>query len=263
MTTETKNRFVPLSKATHAQVRWRPFTDWRFAAGEGLVSLAGFEVPRAAGNFPIVFVRAGERVETIALLGVKRDENVFVDANGAWAGDYVPASLRSRPFLIGMSAAGQSVLCIDEASPLIGGADGEGEPIFAQDGQLAPKVQKMAEFLGSVSSGLAATWKAGDALWRHNCLEPLRVPENLAALQQFKGLYQVNETALKALPGEALAELMPLGALGIAYAQMISLQKLPLLARLAEVRARENVAAAAPDLSLLERDGTLVFGSLG
>jgi hypothetical protein len=265
MTTEHKKRFVPLSKAAHAQVRWRPIADWRFAAAESMVSLSGFELPRAAGNFPVVFVRARDRVETVALLGLKRGENLFVNANGEWVGDYVPATLRSRPFVLGASGEGQTVLCMDEASPLIvADGSGEGERVFGDGGELTPPAQKVADFLRSISGGLLATTKASDALWRHNCLEPLRVPESLAAsLQHFKGLHQVNEAALRALPAESLAELMALGAIGMAYAHMISLHKLSLLARLAELRARESAPPAAPDLSLLERDGTLVFGSLG
>lgn len=261
--TEPATRIVPLSKSAHAQLRWTPFTDWRFAAGEFMVTLAGMELPRAAGSFPIAFARAGERTETVALLGLEPGRNLFVGPNGEWGGEYVPAMLRARPFALGLSADGQSMLCIDEASPLIVRGEGDGESVFTEGAALSPAAQKTAEFLRGFHGSLAGTWRACDALWRHKCLQPFQFPGNLAtSLKQMRGLYQVDESALKALPAEALAELMPLGAVGIAYAQLISLFKLPSLGRLAEVRAREN-AAAAPDLSVLERDGTIVLAPLG
>lgn len=259
--TDPVQRYVPLSKSAHAQLRWRPFTDWRFASPEALVPLASVELSRVAGSYPVVFARIADHIEAAALLGVAPGENLFVNAAGEWAGDYVPATLRARPFVMGLASNGQLVACIDDASPLLVRGEGEGERIFSDAGELAPQVQKTLEFLRGVYAGLAATWKACEALERHGCMEPLEVPRALEGrVKDMTGLYQASERALAALPPQALAELMSLGALGIAYAQRVSLHRLGLLARLAE--SRERTSSAPPDLSVLDRDGTISLGPL-
>ncbi len=84
-----------------------------------------------------------------------------------------------------------------------------------------------------------------------------------------EGLFQVNESVLNGLTDEAFLELRKTGALALAYAQLLSLQKLPLLGEMAALRAAEDArqrSALEPfggvDLSMLDKDGTFGFEAL-
>ena len=258
-------RFVPLSKSAHAALRWRRFDDYGFAAGEMLAPIALSEVTRAAAHFPLVIARGADgRHEPAALLGLQHGENLMVGATTRdWAAEYVPAGLRGRPFGLGVTSAGKTLMCIDEQSPLVGP---EGEPFFTPEGELTQGVRQVADFLGQLAAAQLAGVKACTALAQHACLEPLTFPPAIVhGLHGMSNLLQVKESALDALPEAALAELRNLGALRIAYAQLVSWHRLPALGRLAAQRAQEQQAAQqfAADLSLLDRDGTLVLGPPG
>jgi hypothetical protein len=258
-------RFVPLSRTAHAGKRWRRYTDYGFAASQMLVPVIGFELPRAAVSMPVAFVRSDTGYLPMAVLGLQAQRNLFIDGQGRWLADYVPAALRTQPFALGRGGDGQLVLCIDEASPLIAG-DG-GEPLFGEQGEPADEVRKAMAFLQRIEQGRAATAAACEALTRHNCIAPMvfSVKGQAGGARRLEGLFQADEAALGKLPDAAFLELRNTGALALAYAQLISLQKLTLLPALAARRAQEEavpdslVAGKEIDLSFLDKDGTFGF----
>lgn len=72
--------------------------DWSFAAHLNSVPLLVVgEFAATARTLPIVFAGTAERVIPIVVLGVRDDQNVFVDAEGKWAPDYTPASPAAIP----------------------------------------------------------------------------------------------------------------------------------------------------------------------
>ena len=95
--------------------------------------------------------------------------------------------------------------------------------------------------------------------------------------QPLQGLFRVDEEKLNQLDGAALQELQQSGAMGVAYCQLLSMQHLLTLARLAEQQAQwRSAAAQAPagasaglattaagelDLEFLNQGGTLHFGN--
>lgn len=258
---------TPLSRAAHAGQRWRRFKDYAFASGQMLVPLAGAELPHAAVAFPVAFARGETGYVPVALLGVKAGANLFIGPRGEWLGRYVPAGLRSQPFALGRDPGGRFVLCVDANSVLVN--ESEGEPFFDEKGEPSEPVRQVMEFMQVVEKGRAAAHVACEALARHNCFAPLAVPVKVpgAPDQRFEGLFQVDEAALGALPDEAFLELRKVGALPIAYSQLLSLQHMATLGQLAARRALEEAKhsaapAALPDLSLLDKDGTFGFDAL-
>jgi hypothetical protein len=248
-------------------MRWRRYKDYSFASGHMLVPLAAAELPKAAVGFPIVFARGESGYMPFALVGVKAGANLFVGPRGEWLGRYIPASLRSQPFVLGRDQAGRFVLCVDAHSPLIN--DSEGERFFDQNGEPSEACRQVMEFMQVIEQGRAAAHVACEALARHNCFAPLAVPVKIPGSpdQRFEGLFQVNEAALAALPDEAFLELRKTGGLLLAYAHLLSLQNMAALGQLAARRAQEEAkqaaaGAAMPDLSLLDKNGTFGFDAL-
>jgi hypothetical protein len=254
-------RIVPLSRSAHAHKRWIPYTGYGFAMAQTLVPLVGLELGRAAASLPVVFAPVDKGFLPMALLGLDNGQNLFVGAGGEWLGEYVPAALRSQPFALGRNTQGQLILCIDEASPLV--SDSEGEPFFPQGDELAAGARKALDFLSRIEQGRASTLRACEALARHGCIVPLVFKVKVSGVDRtIEGLFQAGEPQLGALPDEAFLELRASGALQLAYTQLLSLHKLPLLGNLATKRAEAAARQAGPDLSLLDKDGTFGFDAL-
>jgi hypothetical protein len=83
----------------HGDFKIRAETDFTFANSTNAVPITLPEFVLAARHYPIVFVGA-ELVPTVAL-GLREDQNVFVDDKGQWERFcYVPAYVRRYPFIL-------------------------------------------------------------------------------------------------------------------------------------------------------------------
>jgi hypothetical protein len=255
--------YVPLTLAAHGGKRLRKSTGYAFASSQIMVPLVAPEVPRAAGTMPVAFARAGTGFLPIGVLGVEPGRNLFVNLAGQWLAEYVPAALRSRPFGMGRNE-GNLVLCVDESSTEL--TDGEGEPLFTEDGKPSEMLGRTMAFLQEVERGRAMTVRACEALARHQCIAPLDFTVNAGtgAGRRLEGLFQVDRGALDRLADEALLELRKAGALELAYSQLVSVHKLPLLGKLAALRADEDArqAQATAAAALFDKDGTFGFDAL-
>jgi hypothetical protein len=172
------------------------------------------------------------------LLGFEQGKNLFVAANGQWVGAYVPSALRGHPFKLAKSQDNQLVLCVDQDSGLITGGP-EGEAFFDASGEPSEPVRQVLDFLQKVDENQQATARMCAALAKHNAIKPwvitLKTP---SGDRNIEGLYQIDEEALNHLPGEAFLELRQAGALPMAYCQMLSMQHLATLGKLAEAHAQ-------------------------
>lgn len=254
-------QITALTPERHAHKRWKRYNSYAFARDRAVTPLVGAELARAALTLPIVFLQQGETWLPFALLGLAPDTNLLVASDGRWLSGYVPAALRGYPFQLARVQDDQWVLCIDESSDLI--IDGpEGEAFFDADNKPTVAVNEILDFLGQVARNRDATEKACAALARHGCLQPCPITvKTNASDKQIDGLYQLDENTFNQLDDAAFLELRHLGALPIAYLQILSLQHLPRLAELAEARTRTVPPARNGDidLSFLNQGGTLKF----
>ncbi|MDO8277953.1 MAG: SapC family protein [Burkholderiaceae bacterium] len=249
----------------HGQRRWVQPSNFAFAARQALVPVVGLEAGHAALCLPLAFVPFGDGMTLAALVGLDPQTNLFVDLDGRWLAPYVPAKLRSHPFVLAPTAEGSHVLCVDESSGLIRD-DGVGELIVDAEGKLAAPVQQIFDFLIQAESSQAVTQKICAALRAAGVLEPWPLTvESGGASHPVGGLFRVSESALNALPDEAFLELRRAGGLPLAYAQLVSMHNLNALGTLAHARAQSAAhrqAVAPPkgdlDLSFMESD-TLRF----
>src|ERR1700677_1937852 len=76
-----------------------PPSDHRFAAGTNSIPLVAEEFFAAHAHYPIVFPGA-ENPTPVAIVGLRNDENLFIDADGTWRADaYLPLYVRRHPFI--------------------------------------------------------------------------------------------------------------------------------------------------------------------
>ncbi len=124
---------VALDRNQHAGLKLASAPDFSFVATDVSVPLCIEELGLAAPFYPIVFTE-GEQTLPMAITGLRRDQNLFVDKTGAWAsGVYVPASTRNYPFVVVDLGEGREFVGVDAQSNLLG-ADKD-ERLFANGAQ--------------------------------------------------------------------------------------------------------------------------------
>jgi hypothetical protein len=239
----------PVTPERHGDKRWLSARLQDYAGNNPVLGLAMGELVAAVAHYPLAFVRGADQAcALVALVGLQQGQNLMIGANGQWLAPYVPALVRAYPFAVGRTEDGQQLLCVDESIALAG--DGQtGERFFDDNGALAAPVQQVLAFLNQLESSRAITITAANALFDAGVLEPWTIQiEGLASEHWLPGLLRINEAALNALPNEKFLELRHVGALPLAYGQMLStgnLQKLVDLARV-HVQRAQSAAAQAP-----------------
>jgi hypothetical protein len=140
---------IQINNVDHADLRVSPRAGAAFgdAANQALVFPAEFE--ELQREFPIVFRRREAGIGAYALLGLDRDENLFLE-DDRWVSRYVPASHRRGPFSIGLVAGaagerGEPMIHVDIDDPRVG--DPEGLPLFLQHGGNAPYLNHISAVL--------------------------------------------------------------------------------------------------------------------
>lgn len=232
-------KFVPLSRQTHSTKKWNRPQTYEFAAKQPVIPIVSLELATAAVNMPLGFGKKDGNYHLAALLSFQRDSNLFIGPDGRWVGNYIPAALRSHPFRLMRRAGGEDmVLCIDEESELVRDADGE-EPFFDEEGKPTSSVSQVADFLQQLESSQLATDTAVKALAEAGVIVPWDITiKGSGEEQPLSGFYRVDETKLNGLPNETYLELRKSGAIGIAYGQIISMNRLEVLGRLVEYQGR-------------------------
>lgn len=235
--------FAAVTKERHGKKRWLSFgSDFRFAAQTAVAPLVAKELPKALMAFPIGFVRYEDLFNPAAVLSFEPNRNLFVADDGRWIGTYQPAAFRGFPFRLVSTGNDKLTLCVDEESGLL--TDGpEGEPFF-EDGEIGERLKQVMDFLTLLEQDRAITARACAALDRHGVIKPWPITiKGEDGERKVEGLFQVDETALNALPLEALDDLRQSGALPMAYCQLLSMQHLPILGRLAEAHTKHRMEA--------------------
>ena len=128
-----------IDASTHGKKRIKPLSSLSVVSDAHGMFVAGTEFQEAAKEFPIIFVVAEAPTEAkpavvspVAVLGLQRGDNLFVDAQGKWTGNYVPAFLRRLPFIVADIGEGRLGVCVDENSTQL--SETEGEAMFDDKG---------------------------------------------------------------------------------------------------------------------------------
>lgn len=244
---------VPVSLDRHGQKWFRKFTSYGFAAGDTITPLVAAELAKATVSFPVAFHKQGEDTTLVAVLGIEPGCNLFVAPDGRWVGSYVPARLRSFPFILAMTPDNRQVLCIDEQSGLVVDQP-DNERFFEDDGQPTTAMRAIADFLMKVHENRIMTDKACGTIERLGLLEPWTfVVAGEQGPRNVTGLWRVNESRLNQLSDTDFIELRRTGALALAYGQLMSMGHLALLERLATLRVQLRKQASAPLPDNLDR----------
>lgn len=237
---------ILLNREAHRHTRVLPCTEYGFTRTATSLPVTGAEFIDAGKDFAIVLADSGNGTLTpVVVLGLRQQENLFVDAQGKWEGTYIPAFVRRYPFALADLQGEQTGLCVDQA--YAGFNHPQGEPLFDSLGQNAPLLKSALEFLTQHQIANLRTERFCRKLQELDLLTPLNAKVDLFDGSSYvvNGLQVVDERKLAALGDEAALSLFRGGELVWVYAHLLSLPNVNrLVDRLAQ-RKRAEVAVAA------------------
>jgi hypothetical protein len=239
--------FVAVSRDRHAAKRWIRYDSYKFAGKEAVLPLVAAELSKAVIAMPIGFINPNSIFTPAAMLGLKPGKNLFVAQDGRWVGGYIPSILRGYPFRLAHNEENRLILCVDEDSGLVTDHP-VGELFFDEAGEPSESVRQVLNFLQTVEQSRVATATACEMLDRYGVIKPWPITlKGDAGEHTIDGLFRVDEAALNQLSDDAFLELRRVGALLIAYCQLLSMQNLDIIANLAKAHAVHEGNESASD----------------
>ena len=223
-----------LRRDRHADLRFQRVGTYGFARDVHMAPLAFSELAEAARTYPIVFLprREGEDAAGLpqALFGLTAGENQFVDEQGQWTADYVPAHLRRYPFVLGRTDDQDSyAVMFDPQAPHFAGE--EGEPVFDTEGKPIGPLQEANEFLMRFQAEIEATRALTRRLDEAGVLTDRRlVISRGEEKRSVQGFRTVDDEAVRKLDDATLGAWARDGVLRLVYIHQASLANLRRLA---------------------------------
>lgn len=189
-------------------------------------------------EYPIVFRRDGEgALRPVALLGLARGENLFLNGEGGWRASYVPALLSRGPFSIAAPDApdGEPMIRVDLDDPRV--SRSEGTPVFLPQGGNAPYLEQVTAVLRTIYVGHHLLDPMIAAFEAAGLLRPVNLEARVAEGEVYAipDALVIDRERLAALKAEELAALHQGGFLQAAF---LAAASLGMVQRLVELKAR-------------------------
>jgi hypothetical protein len=209
---------VLLNNTDHQDLRVaiRHGADFGDSVNQVLVFPTEFE--QVQREYPIVFRKSdGGDFYAVALLGLDRDENLFLGEEG-WQTRYVPAIQQRGPF-----SESDGEISVDLDDPRVGAEDGQ--PLYLTHGGDAPYLQHIRAVQDAVRHGAQAMAPLFAMLDEYDLIHPVAIDISLddGASYRVPDVYSVAQDKLDALTGAPLDRLHRSGVLRAATMAMASL----------------------------------------
>ena len=221
-------KVVPLNKEKHSKLYIEPMESYDFARETNSLYIAAVEFGKVSREYPIVFsLDAQGEVFPVVLLGLKSNQNLFVDDKGNWGADYIPAYARRYPFILAGQASGeeqQFAVCIDEGYAGFNTAK-EGQPLFDAKGEQTQILKQAVDFLKDYQNNVALTGQFCRNINELEILEPMQANIEMKSGDKLSvgGFQCVNREKLAAVKPGKLADLVKTGQMELIYAHLLSL----------------------------------------
>jgi SapC len=241
---------VLLNKVAHKDLRVITRYSAEFGDNVATAMIVPTEYAQAQREYPIFFRKdpATNEYMSVVLLGLQKDENLYLDEKG-WNADYVPAVIARGPFYIGYQfrkAEGKlennAVIHVDLEHPRV--SKTEGEPLFKADGGNTRYLDNIADTLNGINKGMEFTKPMFAAFQAAELIEPVQLEVKVNSEEQYNltGLYTISREKLLNLDADTLFNLHRAGYLQAASLVMSSLNNVQ---RLIDIKNKRRQAAIA------------------
>jgi hypothetical protein len=221
---------VPLSSVDHATWRVRQNDSAPYMAHEHAVPITTDEFFQIQRHYPIVFSH-GENPVPLALMALNAGMNTFIGEDGKMLREaYVPAYIRRYPFMLAKLRpdAEELSLCFDPSADAIA-PDGDGEPLFTEDGKPAPVTDFILKFCEEFETRAAHTAFFMNELKEAGLLMDGEIKIEHAANDKpflYRGFQMINQDKFQDARGDQLRKWQKNGALSLIHAHFFSLSLL-------------------------------------
>jgi hypothetical protein len=163
--------------------------------------------------------------QSVALLGLDRDENLFLEG-GVWNARYVPAMHQRGPFMIGFQdievdgkIQREPMIHVDLDHPRVAE---DGQPVFLPQGGNSPYLTHVMGVLQTIHEGAAMMQPMFAAFEALGLLENTAIEISLSETEhyQLEDYYVISPARFAALDGDALYSLNQAGYLAAAVSIM-------------------------------------------
>jgi len=221
---------VMLDNVTHKDLRVRTGYSAEFGDNINLALVFPTEFSYVQREYPILFRKSSNGdFESLALLGLDKGENLFLDESG-WNARYVPAIQQRGPFVIGLHGKKGEVsgnrgpmVHINLEHPRV--STTEGAPLFLRHGGNSPMLEHAGRMLQMIYHGVELAKPMFAAFEGAGLLEPMDVEVALNDRVKYTipDFFTINQDRLAALDGTELEQLNRHGHLQLAMLALTSL----------------------------------------
>lgn len=239
---------IPLTKDAHGKMGVKQVEKpFEFMETTHFMPITANEFGAACASYPIIF--AGEDKTPLAVMGIRQNENLFVE-NGLFDNlFYMPAFARRYPFVLAGDAENDRfVVCVDESAECVDSSD-VAQPFFDGD-QPSQFTNEAFEFLKKFEQDRRATQIMIDKFKELDLFEQKEMnfqgnnPDgSLAEKQKIADYFAVTDEKLRGLDQKTIGEFIENGYLAVAYAHMLSLNNWQRLVNMTMVRAQKEQQA--------------------
>ena len=264
------SKLIPISQATHAELRWSRPSDFRFAASDHLTPLGLKEMQKAAMGLPAGFINLQDKYLLIAVLGLRNGENLVVGESGKWLAAHLPEVYQGYPFHMARIDQDRYQICVQEESEFVRNsseaqADAQAKawrPFFKGEGELGDFLAALVEKMRQHAADLVAAEQATAKLAEFELIKEWEIVAGEAETPvRVKGLCTIDQERLGELDGESLAAMRDCGALYLAYAQLFSGHHMPALVDIARRRWKKSEEREL-DFGEIDETGNISFDNL-
>ncbi|MFK7840578.1 MAG: SapC family protein [Bdellovibrionales bacterium] len=212
-----------LDAKAHGDLALKKNFGFNFTEGVNAVPVNLIEMPQVCHFYPIAFSPDGNATP-VAILGLRDNENLFLQADGSWLdSSYIPAYIRRYPFIFSeMPDGDQLTLCVDMNDDII---EKKGEQLFFDgEGQATQLSQNALEFCKSYHAAAQQTIEFSKALADSGLLVEREAQINIANNKRinFSGFQIIDEQKLAELDDKVFLEWRKKGWLPFIYAHLFS-----------------------------------------
>lgn len=223
---------VAINKQTNGDWGFEPSDDYSYTSETNSLYIAAVEFIKAASEYPIVFCTADDgSVFPVVVLGLRKDENLYVNDKGEWLANYIPAYVRRYPFILAKNeqSPDQFTVCMD-SSCLGFNTDGQGRKLF-DDGVESEWLKKSVSFLEDYQKHIQLTVLFCNNIKEYGILESMQANAQLDSGEKISlgGFMCINREKLKKLNDEILLNMVKTDQMELVYAHLTSLPNIEVL----------------------------------
>ena len=214
---------TPLDAKIHTDLALKKNFGLNFTQEVNAVPVNLIEMPQICHYYPIAFAPDASATP-VAILGLRDNENLFVNKKGEWEDDvYIPAYIRRYPFIFSEMPGNDNLsLCIDMTDDV---TEENGEQrFFDKEGKPSQLAQNALEFCKSYHAAAQHTMAFGQDLAKSGLLVERQAEINIGDGKKisFSGFRIIDEEKLSKMDDKTFLEWRKKGYLPFVYAHLFS-----------------------------------------